>query len=66
MAHAPAIRVGRPQVKKTDPDFPFAAALDLLDPTLWRFGTRHAAPKTSDIKIDWFAKRTRITPGESS
>ena len=57
LAHAPAIRFGRSEVEKPDPDFPFAAALDLLDPTLWRFGARQAAPKTSDIEIDWFAKR---------
>jgi hypothetical protein len=54
------------KVEKPDPDFPFAAALDLLDPTLWRFGARQAAPKTSDIEIDWFAKRARICSSGSS
>jgi hypothetical protein len=39
-------------MKKPDPDFPFAAAFDLLDPTFWRLGARQVAPRTSDIEID--------------
>jgi hypothetical protein len=39
-------------MEKPDPNFPFAAAFNLLDPTLSRFGARQAAPQTSDIEID--------------
>jgi hypothetical protein len=47
-------------MEKPDPDLTFAAPFDLLDPTLWRLGARLAAAKTSDIEIDWFAKRVWI------
>jgi hypothetical protein len=47
-------------MEKPHPDLTFAAPFDLLDPTLWCLGARQAAAKTSDIEIDWFAKRLLI------
>jgi hypothetical protein len=49
-------------MEKPNPYFPFAVAFDLLDPTLWRLGAWQAVAKTSDIKVDRFAKRVRISP----
>jgi hypothetical protein len=44
-------------MEKPNPDFPFASAFDLFDPALRRLCPRQMAPKTSDVEIDWFAKR---------
>ena len=44
-------------MEKPDPDFPFTAAFDLLNPPLGRIRPRQPPPETSDVEIDLFPKR---------
>ena len=58
------MHVGRPKVKEADPDFSFAAALNLLHPALGRLCFRQAAAETSDIEIDRLPENVSVVPGQ--